>query len=163
MLHWAVAVGDTVEVNQILCEIETAKSAVELPSPVAGVIEALHVDEGAAVEVGTVIVTFRVGGSAATGKTPDPQVPSTEPLRAVPALQPTPPQPAKTPPMPKHCCSQKLRPHPEVKVLVGTGPSKLAARRRHLRPRSEMPHLVSPVTETRQCRSMAFAKPLRQR
>jgi 2-oxoisovalerate dehydrogenase E2 component (dihydrolipoyl transacylase) len=148
LLHWAVAVGDTVEVNQILCEIETAKSAVELPSPVAGVIEALHVDEGAAVEVGTVIVTFRVGGSAATGKTPDPQVPSTEPLRAVPALRPTPPQPAKTPDA-ETLLQPEVTATPEVKVLVGTGPSKLAARRRHLRPRSEMPHLVSPVTETR--------------
>ena len=52
ILSWEVKVGDTVEVNQILCEIETAKSAVELPSPVAGVIDALHAEEGDTVEVG---------------------------------------------------------------------------------------------------------------
>jgi 2-oxoisovalerate dehydrogenase E2 component (dihydrolipoyl transacylase) len=148
LLHWAVAVGDTVAVNQIICEIETAKAAVELPSPVAGVIESLHVDEGATVEVGTVIVTFRVGGSAATGKTPDAHVPRTEPLRAVPTLQPAPPQPASTPDAETPLQSE-VTATPGVKVLVGTGPTKPAARRRHLRPRSEMPHLVSPVTETR--------------
>ncbi|MGZ4783900.1 MAG: biotin/lipoyl-containing protein, partial [Oryzihumus sp.] len=33
ILQWLVAVGDTVTVNQPLCEVETAKAAVELPSP----------------------------------------------------------------------------------------------------------------------------------
>jgi 2-oxoisovalerate dehydrogenase E2 component (dihydrolipoyl transacylase) len=148
LLHWAVAVGDTVTVNQVLCEIETAKAAVELPSPVAGVIEALHVDEGAVVEVGAVIVTFRVDGSAATVKTPDPQIPTIEPLRAVPTLQPAPSQQAKTPDA-ETLLQPEASATPEVKTLVGTGPTKLAARRRHLRPRSEMPNLVSPARETR--------------
>ena len=43
---WKVKVGDTVEVNQIFVEIETAKSLVELPCPFAGVVTALHADEG---------------------------------------------------------------------------------------------------------------------
>ena len=43
ILQWLVAVGDTVTVNQPLCEVETAKAAVELPSPWAGtVVELLH-------------------------------------------------------------------------------------------------------------------------
>ena len=43
ILSWLVAVGDTVTVNQPLCEVETAKAAVELPSPFAGrVAELLH-------------------------------------------------------------------------------------------------------------------------
>lgn len=63
IVSWKVAVGDTVTVNQILVEIETAKSLVELPSPQAGTISALLVDEGQTVEVGTPIVEFDGDGS----------------------------------------------------------------------------------------------------
>ena len=38
ILQWLVSVGDTVVVNQPLCEVETAKAAVELPSPYAGTV-----------------------------------------------------------------------------------------------------------------------------
>ena len=57
IVAWKVAVGDRVEVNQVVVEIETAKSLVELPSPFAGVVTALLVEEGATVEVGTPIIT----------------------------------------------------------------------------------------------------------
>lgn len=53
---WHVAVGDTVAINQTIVEIETAKSLVDLPSPYAGVVTRLLVDEGATVEVGTPII-----------------------------------------------------------------------------------------------------------
>ncbi len=46
IIRWAVKPGDTVEVNQTIVEVETAKAAVELPSPYAGVVSALHVAEG---------------------------------------------------------------------------------------------------------------------
>src|SRR5699024_11138981 len=62
---WKVAAGDTVTVNQILVEIETAKSLVELPSPQAGTIDALLVDEGQTIEVGTPIIRFSGGESGA--------------------------------------------------------------------------------------------------
>lgn len=63
IVAWKVAAGDTVTVNQILVEIETAKSLVELPSPHAGTIGALLVEEGDTVAVGTPIVRFGpVGG-----------------------------------------------------------------------------------------------------
>ncbi|MGO1176434.1 MAG: dihydrolipoamide acetyltransferase family protein [Brevibacterium aurantiacum] len=61
IVSWKVAVGDTVTVNQILVEIETAKSLVELPSPQAGEVGALLVEEGQTIEVGTPIIRF--GGS----------------------------------------------------------------------------------------------------
>lgn len=61
ILAWSVAAGDRVEVNQILLEIETAKSVVELPSPASGVIESLHVEAGATVEVGTLLVSIDDG------------------------------------------------------------------------------------------------------
>ena len=51
ILSWRVQPGDTVTVNQILVEVETAKAAVELPSPYAGVVTELHVGEGTTVDV----------------------------------------------------------------------------------------------------------------
>jgi pyruvate dehydrogenase E2 component (dihydrolipoamide acetyltransferase) len=57
IVTWRVQPGDTVAVNDILVEIETAKSLVELPSPFAGTVTALLVEEGQTVDVGTVIIT----------------------------------------------------------------------------------------------------------
>ena len=53
IVSWKVAPGDTVAINQVLVEIETAKSLVELPSPFAGTSTALLVEEGQTVDVGT--------------------------------------------------------------------------------------------------------------
>jgi pyruvate dehydrogenase E2 component (dihydrolipoamide acetyltransferase) len=61
VLTWHVAVGDVVEVNQTIVDIETAKSVVELPSPFAGEVTALLVPEGTTVPVGTPIIA--IGGS----------------------------------------------------------------------------------------------------
>ena len=46
IVAWKVKAGDTVAVNDVLCEIETAKSLVELPSPFAGTVTELLVPEG---------------------------------------------------------------------------------------------------------------------
>jgi pyruvate dehydrogenase E2 component (dihydrolipoamide acetyltransferase) len=56
IVHWKVKPGDVVTVNQVLVEIETAKSLVELPSPFAGTVTELLAEEGATVEVGTPII-----------------------------------------------------------------------------------------------------------
>jgi 2-oxoisovalerate dehydrogenase E2 component (dihydrolipoyl transacylase) len=64
IITWLVKAGDTVEVNQPIVEIETAKSLVELPSPYDGVVAELLVAEGETVEVGAPIVTFEVEGEA---------------------------------------------------------------------------------------------------
>ena len=57
---WHVSVGERVEVNQPLLEIETAKSLVELPCPFAGVVTELLADVGQVVEVGAPIVVIDV-------------------------------------------------------------------------------------------------------
>jgi 2-oxoisovalerate dehydrogenase E2 component (dihydrolipoyl transacylase) len=62
--EWKVAVGDTVAVNDVLCEIETAKSLVELPSPYAGTVAELMVPEGETVAVGTPIIGITTGAEA---------------------------------------------------------------------------------------------------
>jgi pyruvate dehydrogenase E2 component (dihydrolipoamide acetyltransferase) len=58
VLSWLVAVGDTLTVNQVMVEIETAKAAVELPSPFAGRVHELLVEPGVTVGVGTPIITI---------------------------------------------------------------------------------------------------------
>lgn len=72
IVQWKVAPGDEVNVNDVLVEIETAKSLVELPSPHAGKIGALLVNEGDVVEVGSPIITFG-DGSAAPATQPEPE------------------------------------------------------------------------------------------
>ena len=62
IVAWKVAVGDTVTLNQIIAEVETAKAVVELPSPFAGVVAALHEQPGSVVEVGKPIVSFEIEG-----------------------------------------------------------------------------------------------------
>uniref|UniRef100_UPI0028D1A423 biotin/lipoyl-containing protein n=1 Tax=uncultured Leifsonia sp. TaxID=340359 RepID=UPI0028D1A423 len=52
LVRWLVAVGDTVAVDQPIAEVETAKSVVEVPTPFAGVVAALHGAEGETVLVG---------------------------------------------------------------------------------------------------------------
>ncbi|MFT4296354.1 MAG: 2-oxo acid dehydrogenase subunit E2, partial [Micropruina sp.] len=64
IVRWVVSEGDEVKVNDILVEIETSKSIVELPSPWAGRIARLMVDEGATVEVGAPIVLIDDGVDA---------------------------------------------------------------------------------------------------
>ena len=71
IVEWKVAVGDTVKVNDIVVEVETAKSLVELPIPWAGTVADIHVAVGDEVEVGTVIITIEDGvGGAAPVETP---------------------------------------------------------------------------------------------
>ena len=75
IVAWKVAPGDTVAINDVVCEIETAKSLVELPSPHAGVVGELLVEEGATVEVGTPIISFVTEAPAAA---PAPAAPAAE-------------------------------------------------------------------------------------
>ena len=65
VVTWRVKTGDTVKVNDIVVEIETAKSLVELPVPFAGTVTALHVGEGETVEVGTPIISVETGDGGA--------------------------------------------------------------------------------------------------
>jgi len=75
IVQWRVAPGDTVAVNDVIVEIETAKSLVELPSPFSGTVGALLASEGSTVEVGAPIITI---GSADAG-TPAPEEPVSVP------------------------------------------------------------------------------------
>lgn len=71
IVSWRVAVGDVVAVNDVICEVETAKSLVELPVPFAGTVEELVAAEGETVEVGQPLIsisdTTEGSGAAPTG------------------------------------------------------------------------------------------------
>ena len=64
VVAWRVAPGDVVAVNDVLVEVETAKAAVELPSPFAGTVEALLVEPGRVVPVGTPIIRISTAGAS---------------------------------------------------------------------------------------------------
>ncbi|RYF59819.1 MAG: 2-oxo acid dehydrogenase subunit E2 [Comamonadaceae bacterium] len=120
IVKWHVKVGDTVEVNDTLVEVETAKSLVDLPSPYAGVIAALHAGEGETVEVGSAIVSFG-DDSAATENAPSPQVEESAP-ESVGAVTAAVREPAEEP-------EEERQP-----VLVGYGPSRAKVARRPRKP-----------------------------
>ncbi|MGK5547645.1 dihydrolipoamide acetyltransferase family protein [Streptomyces sp. URMC 127] len=70
ILKWYVAEGDTVADGQVVCEVETAKAAVELPIPFDGVVHELRFPEGTTVDVGQVIISVDTdpgAGPAAAG------------------------------------------------------------------------------------------------
>ncbi|MDP9302016.1 MAG: 2-oxo acid dehydrogenase subunit E2 [Actinomycetota bacterium] len=88
IVRWLVAEGATVELNQPLVEVETAKAVVEIPSPFAGRIHILHGSDGEDVPVGGPLVTFDVTGGAvayadmqSTEKRSSGSVPTTPPVR----------------------------------------------------------------------------------
>lgn len=106
LVEWTVAVGDTVELNQVVAEVETAKALVQLPSPYAGVVAELLVEAGDTVPVGAPLMTITVDepSTAATPPAADPP-----PVSADEAAE-TLPAPAAVP-------------APErTSVLVGYGP-----------------------------------------
>src|SRR3954449_9870385 len=95
ILKWMVAVGDTVDVNDTIAEVETVKAAVELPSPWAGVVTALHPAEGETVPVRTAIISIDTRGGRA-----NPSGPARRSARSTPAGRPRrarPPRPLSRP------------------------------------------------------------------
>jgi 2-oxoisovalerate dehydrogenase E2 component (dihydrolipoyl transacylase) len=81
IVSWKVKPGDAVAINDVLCEIETAKSLVELPSPFAGTVTELLVPEGVTVDVGTAIISVSdtMSGDPTPADAPLPAVQATEP------------------------------------------------------------------------------------
>ncbi|RVW03094.1 dihydrolipoamide acetyltransferase family protein [Rhodococcus xishaensis] len=127
VLSWAVAVGDTVELNQVIGEVETAKAVVELPSPFAGVVRELLAQPGDTVPVGAGLI--RIEATATDGEiegtAADGEVEATE-----------------------SDGEQKTS-----AVLVGYGPSGSATSRR--RRRTQSPPKQSPPKQSRQQPSRA--------
>src|SRR5258706_7531676 len=64
LVQWLVQVGDAVHLNQPLCQVETAKALVDIPSPFAGTVARLHAEPGDTVPVGAPLVTIEETGAA---------------------------------------------------------------------------------------------------
>jgi 2-oxoisovalerate dehydrogenase E2 component (dihydrolipoyl transacylase) len=82
LVGWHVKVGDTVAEDQILADIMTDKATVELTSPVAGVVTALHGEPGVMSPVGSALVEFEVEGAGNSESVAE--NPSVSPLRSEP-------------------------------------------------------------------------------
>lgn len=126
ILAWMVKAGDEVTLNQPIVEVETAKAAVEIPSPQAGVVTTIHYEVGDTVDVGSVIITFDVdpGGNVDPGSADEPAV-ETGGLIQGGDMVPSEPGIIGSP-APKAATEEKIQ------VLVGSGPktSKLTRRSR---------------------------------
>ncbi|SMD24292.1 dihydrolipoamide acetyltransferase family protein [Kibdelosporangium aridum] len=67
IVRWLVAVGDAVEVDQPVVEVETAKAAIEVPVPYAGVVTALHGEAGSTINVGAPLLSVASAGLSEPG------------------------------------------------------------------------------------------------
>ncbi|MFE1542321.1 dihydrolipoamide acetyltransferase family protein [Streptomyces microflavus] len=88
ILKWFVQPGDTVTDGQVVCEVETAKAAVELPIPFDGVVHELRFAEGTTVDVGEVIITVDVAPGSEDAPAPAAAAPAQEQVEAAPAEEP---------------------------------------------------------------------------
>ncbi|MCY7413298.1 MAG: dihydrolipoamide succinyltransferase, partial [Salinibacterium sp.] len=95
--RWLKKVGDRVEVDEPLVEVSTDKVDTEIPSPVAGILEAILVAEDETVEVGTALATVGDGSGAAAAPATAPEAAAPAPEAAAPAPEAEAPAPAPAP------------------------------------------------------------------
>ncbi|SNT65035.1 pyruvate dehydrogenase E2 component (dihydrolipoamide acetyltransferase) [Asanoa hainanensis] len=117
ILKWLVQVGEEIELNQPLVEVETAKAAVEIPAKWAGKVVEIHHAEGTTVEVGAPIVAIDTDPSAADAPTPS--------AASLAAVEVAPAEGAVEPGL-----IGGPAPGGRTAVLVGYGPKTVAAKRR---------------------------------
>lgn len=75
VVQWLVSVGDTVQLNQPICQVETAKALVDIPSPFAGTVRVLHAQPGDTVLVGAPLITIEQPGTSLAPATSDEEHP----------------------------------------------------------------------------------------
>ncbi|MEU8180429.1 dihydrolipoamide acetyltransferase family protein [Micromonospora sp. NPDC049047] len=142
ILAWLVKVGDTIELNQPIVEVETAKAAVEIPAKWAGQVQAIHHPEGTTVEVGTPIIAIDTDPGAgplaapSTTATPSGDLP-TPSAASLAAVEVAPAEGMVEPGL-----IGGAAPGGRTAVLVGYGPRTTAAKRR---PRKNAPPTPTPT------------------
>ncbi|MFC8733205.1 dihydrolipoamide acetyltransferase family protein [Luteimicrobium sp. NPDC057192] len=150
VIAWHVAVGDTVALNQVIAEVETAKALVDIPSPFAGVVTGLHAEEGQTVRVGEPLVTFDVADDAG-GEAPEP-VDAAPAAAAEPAAAAAPAAAAESP-SESAAVPASAEPESPAPTLVGYGAAPERGGRPTRRPRryatppaaSSLPAEVTPL------------------
>ncbi|MEV1155462.1 dihydrolipoamide acetyltransferase family protein [Micromonospora chokoriensis] len=130
ILTWLVKVGDTIELNQPIVEVETAKAAVEIPAKWAGQVQAIHHPEGTTVEVGAPIIAIDTDPGAgpldapSTTATPSGDLP-TPSAASLAAVEVAPAEGMVEPGL-----IGGAAPGGRTAVLVGYGPRTTSAKRR---------------------------------
>lgn len=137
ILKWYVKPGDTVTDGQVVCEVETAKAAVELPIPYDGVVHELNFGEGVTVDVGTVIISVDTDPGAG---------PATAPAAAE-----APQEAAKA--------EEEAEPQGRQAVLVGYGAAPSSTKRRARKPQPGVPAQPEPVSAALQAELNARTAP----
>merc|ERR1711892_1535948 len=109
-IRWEKAVGDSVSEDEVICEIETDKTSVPVPSPAAGVIEELLVEDGSTVSPGAKLLKLKVGAAGAPAA----------PKPAAPMASRPPPAPMPPRPMAGASPVVRLPPADPTKEIAGT-------------------------------------------
>ncbi|MVO88977.1 2-oxo acid dehydrogenase subunit E2 [Streptomyces sp. p1417] len=123
ILKWFVAPGDTVTDGQVVCEVETAKAAVELPIPFDGTVRELRFPEGSTVDVGQVIITVGGAGDALPATETEAET-QTEAVAAPAEAAAAAPAQAAAP------AEEEQKPAGRQPVLVGYGVAESSTKRR---------------------------------
>ena len=166
VVSWKVKPGDTVKVNEIIVEIETAKSLVELPCPYAGTVTELLVDEGQTVDVGTPIITVDdgTGPSAGEGGQPARQLGTDSSPSMAPALPAD--ASAVATPGDEEAVEPGLiggpAPGGRTSVLVGYGPKTTTATRRPRKAGAGASASAQTATQAVQTSMMTSPVPVRE-
>ncbi|ONI81062.1 branched-chain alpha-keto acid dehydrogenase subunit E2 [Actinosynnema sp. ALI-1.44] len=147
IVRWLVEVGDAVEIDQPVVEVETAKAAIEVPVPYAGVVTALHGEAGSTVEVGAPLLSVASAGLSEPGVETSPNLVGSgvtkrarrqgrrRPLAVAEAVAAPVSQVAVAPkPGPVAVVSPVVRKlarenHVDLKALSGSGPDGLVLRK----------------------------------
>ncbi|XP_031437910.1 dihydrolipoyllysine-residue succinyltransferase component of 2-oxoglutarate dehydrogenase complex, mitochondrial [Clupea harengus] len=127
-VRWEKAVGDTVAEDEVVCEIETDKTSVQVPSPAAGVIEELLIPDGGRVEGGQPLFKLKKGaGAPKAAAAPPPPAPKAEAPAAdaapTPVITPIPTAMPPVPPVPGKAADAR----PVSAVKPTTAPAAAAA------------------------------------
>jgi len=91
--RWLKKVGDQVAVDEPLLEVSTDKVDSEVPSPIAGVITEILVEEDETVDVGTIVCRVGEAGEASSATPASPATPQEQAAPAAPSIPATPPMP----------------------------------------------------------------------
>ncbi|XP_077412991.1 dihydrolipoyllysine-residue succinyltransferase component of 2-oxoglutarate dehydrogenase complex, mitochondrial [Vanacampus margaritifer] len=126
-VRWEKAVGDTVSEDEVVCEIETDKTSVQVPSPSSGVILELLVPDGGKVEGGTPLFKLQKGPGAPKAEAPKAEAPAaaapsppSDPAPPPSAVGPIPTTMPPVPPVPAHAMDAK--PVSAIKPTVTAAP-----------------------------------------
>lgn len=119
VLKVLVSAGDKIEKEQTVVELETDKAAIEVPSPVSGIVSAVHVHEGEKAAVGQLILTVETDGAA---EAPPPPPEAVKPQAEPPEAEEVPPEPpeaeAETPAPPDNGEGVSIAATPSVRRLA---------------------------------------------